>query len=285
MYLNLNGKLMTASAAKIDAESDGLFYGAGCFETLKGYRDKFLHLDKHINRLNEGIQFLTGTNSQSIEAEEVRRKLLELLEANGLQNKLSKVRIQVSLSDRNGYTSVPPDELQLLMIISAGELLIRPSKSVSVITSKFCVVPNDCRPVHLKLSNMIHYRQAAIQAKQHGADDALMFTTGGNIAETSIANIFWEKEGVVYTPSTECDILPGIMRHVVIQLLSELELECRTGAFSIEDILNANQVWITNSVREMIWVRSIDGNVYQNETILKDQLNKLFEEYKNENLK
>jgi branched-subunit amino acid aminotransferase/4-amino-4-deoxychorismate lyase len=72
-------------------------------------------------------------------------------------------------------------------------------------------VPGECRPASLKLSNMLHYRNAFREAADAGADDALMLTVMA-IAESSIANIFWKKENEVYTPSPACDILPGIMR-------------------------------------------------------------------------
>lgn len=283
MKVSLNGSIVERKDATIQAESDGLFYGAGCFETITSYRGTFLHLDRHIRRLNDGISYLTGSGNDSFTEELIKSEIPELLEANGLTETRSRIRIQVSIAERPGYSQPGANKPKTVTVVTANSVnkLTRPLRLATVKTT---VVPSSCRPVHLKLSNMLHYRQAAIEAKQAGADDALMLTVHGAVAETSIANIFWEKEGTIYTPSVSCDILPGVTRSIVAGLISRESGNIKEGVFTPDELMSASQVWISNSVKELCWVSGIDEFEYPTETPLRSKLLQLFETYKNDNL-
>lgn len=279
-YVSLNGNLVARGRALVGAESDGLFYGAGCFETLRSYNGQFLHLDRHLERLNRGVRFLLQSGRFAIPEDQIRREIKHLLEQNDLVDADARVRIQVSLSRRNGYTLPKNDNIELNRLISTDPIQNSYSDAISLATSEITVVPVSSRPAELKLSNMLHYRQAAIEAKQVDADDALMLTTDGHVAETSVANVFWEKEGTVYTPSKDCDILPGITRSTVLFLLKKLEISCREGRFKKEHLMKANQIFVCNSIRELVWVKSVDQQVFDTDTDLKNDLLHEFEKYK-----
>lgn len=282
MILSVNGVYQSEEDAKIPAVSDGLYYGAGCFETFKSYSGKFLHFDEHIDRLNDGLRFLTGSKQALISSGEVRSDIASLLQRNGLAEGEAKVRIQVSISGRHGYSQ--PKSPELLQVISVKEITERPLQR-TLSRSAVTVIPSSSRPSQFKLSNMLHYRQAGIEAKISGADDALMLTVNGHLAETSIANIFWESDGTVYTPSADCDILPGVMRSVVIRVLRESGVEVVEGIFSPHDIMNARQVWKTNSVMELAEVSRIDDTPFETGS---EEFITLFEnlrQYKKEHVK
>lgn len=285
LYVSLNGSVVNKNEAMASVECDGLFYGAGCFETLMSYRGKFLHLDRHIRRLNDGIRYLTGSEEDVFSEIQLRREISSLLNENHLTDHNVKVRIQVSLGGRNGYSVPESQNSKLTKLITTDKLEHRTAQSIQLVSSKTTVVPASCRPAHLKLSNTLHYRQAALEARQKGGDDALMCTVDGAVAETSIANIFWESKGTVYSPSAGCDILPGITSKVVIKLLNTLDVECKRGAFPTEEVAQASQVWVCNSIKELAWVTSIDDKQYSVESDLRNKLVHQFELYKKKNLK
>lgn len=282
--ISLNGKLVSRNKALIPGETDGLYYGAGCFETLRSYRGTFLHFEKHLLRLKNGIQFLTDTDKACFSEEKLRKEIRDLLEINGLIDSDAKVRIQLSLGGTHGY-SIPSGSDHLNMLISANVLSDTLLNTYSLATVRTRVIPSACKPSDLKLSNMLHYRQAAIEAKLMKADDALMLTTGGKVAESSIANIFWENDGTVYTPSSQCDILPGVTRQTVLKLLGKLNVNTSEGMFDSEEVLKARQVFLCNSIRELVWVDRIDGKPFATQTDLRNLLTGEFERYKEENLK
>lgn len=260
MILSVNGVNLSEEEAKIPAVSDGLFYGAGCFETFKSYSGRFLHFDEHIDRLNNGLRFLTGSKRLLISSDEVRSDIAGLLQRNEFAEGEAKVRIQVSIAGQHGYNqSNSPELLRVITVIKMEE---RP-KLRTLSRSAVTVIPNSSKPSRYKLSNMLHYRQAGIEAKAAGADDALMLTVNGHVAETSIANLFWETNGTVYTPSADCDILPGVMRSVVVRVLREAGVKVVEGMFCPPDIMNSRQVWTTNSVMELAGVSRINNTSFE----------------------
>ena len=284
MKVSLNGSIIDSGDAVVQAETDGLYYGAGCFETFTSYNGKFLHLDDHVRRLNNGLSYLTGRNDEFITGELIRAEISELLRVNQLAEQQARVRVQVSIGERLGYSlpvSEKPVSVSLITASSLKKLTTRPFHLATVETT---VVPASCRPTQLKLSNMLHYRQAAVEAKDAGADDALMLTVNGFVAETSIANIFWEKGGKVYTPSASCDILPGVTRSIVLELIKNEKLEVIEGKFTYQDIKSASQVWICNSLKEIAWVSKIDDQTFPADTPLRNNLLQDFNTYKRENL-
>lgn len=282
MFVSVNGKAVEKRHALIPAVSDGLFYGAGCFETLKSYRGSFLHFDKHADRLNAGIKYLTGTTDDYYSSDTLRKEVDLLLKANKLNDEDSVVRIQASLSDRMSYRV--SENFNIMMIITSEK--IKPiTGSLKLGTSDISVVPSGCKPSHLKLSNMLHYREAGIKAKNSGYDDALMFTINSHIAETSIGNLFWENDGVVYTPSTVCDILPGIMRSVVIEILNKLNVPFNEGEYSQPEVMKSRQVWITNSVREIVKVSKIDGQKFAADNGIFTRIIHEFKRYKKDHMR
>jgi len=282
MFVSVNGIVVEKNHALIPAVSDGLFYGAGCFETLKSYRGSFLHFDKHADRLNSGIKYLTGITEDYYSSDTLRKEVYLLLKANRLEDEESVVRIQTSLNDRMGYKV--SNNLSLVRVITSEK--IKPvTYSQKLATSDISVVPSDCKPSHLKLSNMLHYRDAGIRAKNNGYDDALMLTVTGNVAETSIGNIFWASDKVVYTPSIECDILPGITRSIVIDLLQKMDIQVEEGEYSRSELMKSRHAWMTNSVKEIVQISEIDDQKFTTDSEIFVRLVNEFKRYKQDHLK
>lgn len=273
----LNGEFNDASKALIPAESKGLFYGAGCFETMRASQSKLLHADRHIQRLERGINYL-GTSLDSSFKKEMSGIISNLLKKNKLHKTEATVRIQASLRGRRGYTESKKQDLNLLI---SCEKLDQNRTSVTLKSVEVRVIPSKCRPPDLKLSNTLHYMDAWQSSIRKGADDAVMLTVDGYVAETAVANLFWKSGKTVYTPSAECDILPGIMRGIVIDLISDLDpVEFCQGRYSPENLKSAEEVWITNSVRQIMPVRKIDETTFPVNTLFFEKIMRLFADYK-----
>lgn len=257
----------------------GLFYGAGCFETMLLEEGKIFKFNEHIKRLHDGLCYL-GRESQNLpEPDQLRELISELIHKNELKRSRCRVRIQCSLPERRIEYST--DE-SVILHITAEKISpsVNPVEKLSRVNTK--VVPAVCRPTHLKLSNMLHYRQAYHEAQLRGSDDAVMLNMNNFVAETSKANIFWMKGDQIFTPSAECDILPGIMRNSILDILhySFKEVTLNEGAFEFLNLANADLIWITNSIMEISAVTSLDGlETGQNETFLL-KLKKKLKQYK-----
>ena len=284
MKVSLNGTIVERKEAAAKVETDGLYYGLGCFETLMSYESRFLHLGKHFQRLNEGVSYLTGSSRKLFSEDLLRTEIIDLLEVNNLGRSQARVRIQYSIAERFGYSIPVSENPEYTCLITVDKVQDIKKDSYKLKTVDTTVVPLSSRPTHLKLSNMLHYRQAAIEAKRAGADDGLMLTVTGDVAETSIANIFWEKDGVFYTPSYDCDILPGTARSIVIDIIEKSGGEVRQGQYRPEVLKSATHVWVCNSIKEVLPVTKIDRTSFTVDSKVSRKLQKDFESYKKEHL-
>lgn len=281
-YIILNGKIIPESKATIPAVTSGLFYGVGAFESFLSEKGRIFKFHEHIERLNAGLQYLGIPKNKSIDADSVLGHIRNLLEKNNLLKTDSKIRIQVSFGENKGYSAV--DDPQLISIISSTRSN-NSNTAQRLILSETSVIPSSARPAQFKLSNMLHYRQAYREAVQNGADDSIMLTKDGFIAETSIANIFWMTENMIFTPSQECNILPGIMRNSIITLLQEqMNYEVDEGNYSMDELMAANTVWLTNSVINFLPVSKIEDVSFNTERNFFSDLNEHLSAYKEENM-
>lgn len=277
-FVSLNGKVMPAGEARIPVNTSGLFYGAGCFETFRADKNWVFKFENHIDRLNRGLQYLGADQNQMIESGELRAEISKLLAENKLLNESVKIRIQVSLAEKNGYSAEnAPD---LIRFISATKMsLAVKTAHLKVVNTR--VIPAACKPSDLKLSNMLHYRNAWREARKSGADDAMMLTVDGNVAETAIGNLFWKSGSTICTPSAGCDILPGIMRNNLIEIIQNMDCcSLIEGIFTPNDITEAEFVWITNSVAEIRPVHMIDDAEIPLDKPFLNELKQHFSKYR-----
>jgi len=255
----LNGLPVDKKQASIPAVGSAVYYGTGCFETMKSESGKIFRFQDHIQRLNDGLKYLGTSENKLLTLSDLKSDIENLLTVNGLEKDVVKIRYQVSLIERNGYRGSSDSET--IRLAAADKISSLPTeRSLSIVKTR--VIPSECKPAKYKSSNMLHYRNAYREALNSGADDGIMLTIDGFVSETSISNIFWKKDNVVFTPSVECDILPGIMRNTVIEtLINDYQYKVSEGVFKPAELFQADIVWITNSVMEIVPVKSIDGKV------------------------
>lgn len=279
-YINLNGKIVSESEGVLPATSRAVAYGDGCFETFRSYNGKFLNFTDHFKRLQEGLNYL-GMDSELTE-EKFRKEIQELLIENDLENKDSVVRIQCFRKGGAGYTNLSGKSG---FLISTREVRHK-SSTLKLKTVSIRAIPSIALERKVKLSNSINYIKAAQEAEKEYCDDALMLTIDGFISETTIANIFWIKDSQVFTPSVNCDLLPGIIRSIIIDLINEdPKLSIGEGVFKPEDLYKAEAVFCTNSVMEIKAVSMIDGYSYETDNFVMKKLRDDFKVYKETSLK
>lgn len=272
-----DGNLIRANQPVVPVESRGLMYGDGCFETLRLYGASYFKLNAHLNRLRAGAEFLGLDYPAELEPSCLKPLITKLLEQNKLQQKDTVIRIQLWRAGRRGYhvQGIKKPHHSILATPLPGL-----PASVALATVDIKRIPNQALPSKFKLCNTINYITAANQARQKGADDALMQTVDGFLSETTIANLFWISGNTICTPSVNCDLLPGITRKVLIGLIKKnKEVEIEEGTFRLKDILNADAVWICNSVRGLLAVSEIDGRQFNIQHSFLDELKLAFTTY------
>lgn len=253
----LNGRLIPRDQASISALDYGYLYGFGLFETMRAYSGRVFLLDSHLRRLADSAEAL----GFSLAGLDLKGAVMDTLRANGLGD--ARVRITVSA----GEGAMAPDPAscnQPTVLIQAEDY--RPCaekvyrKGFSVVTASFR--RNSLSPLsRYKSTSYLDSILARQQAREAGADEALCLNEKGLLAEASMSNIFLVTAGAVRTPGLECGILPGITRQAVLNLAQQMGINTLEQDIQPDELLDADEVFLTGSLVEVMPVTSIDGKL------------------------
>ena len=257
MYMILNGELIEEESAIISPLNRGMMYGDGCFETIRSYSARFLGWETHVERLNAGLKYL-GIN-MPFSSDSLKNQILKVLAKNQLKHEEAMIRVQCWRSGKRGYM---PDTDQAEWMIQANELHDIEKELKLAVAGTRCI-PSEALDRRYKLSNGLNYIKAAQEAKERSCDDALMLTTTDNISETTSANIFWINDGKVFTPSEDCDLLPGVTRSLVLDVIQSLGISAEESAYKLSEIKSAEAAFCTNSLIEIAEVISLDESRFE----------------------
>lgn len=270
----LNGQIIEESAAAISPLNRGLMYGDGCFETLRSYSGKFLGWSNHVERLKSGLEYLNM--ECPVSPRELESHIRTLLNHNQLENTEAIIRIQCWRDGKRGYT---PDSTKASWMVQAGKLQ-NEAKELKLAVAKTRCIPSEALERKYKLSNGLNYIKAAQEAGERSCDDALMLTVDDKVSETTSANIFWIKEGKVHTPSEECDLLPGVTRSMVMDVIQSLGIPVEESVYDLSSVKKAEAVFCTNSLIEIVEVISLDDIRFEVNHPLSMKIKVGFEQYK-----
>jgi branched-subunit amino acid aminotransferase/4-amino-4-deoxychorismate lyase len=100
------------------------------------------------------------------------------------------------------------------------------------------------------------------EAAALGADDALLVGHDGTVLEAPTANVWWREGARLLTPSTSLPVLAGVTRAVLLELAPAAGYETEEGAFPLERVLGADEVFLSSSIREVMPVSAVDGRAF-----------------------
>ncbi len=260
-HININGKIIPLEDAGIPIDNGAFRYGYGLFETLL-IQDGAIRLKQyHWDRLFAGMKQLYFEIPALMTHEWLESQVLATVKKNKLE-KLSRVRLQVFAAGGGLYSSGSrqPDFVIECFPLEAETIAINEHGLVAGIATG--INKSTDALSNLKSCNALIYAIAARQAKEHKWNDALICNTNGNIIESTLANIFWIKDSVVYTPPLSEGCVAGVMRRNIMEkiLVKEKNL-------TVNELLQADEVFLTNSIKMIKWVSSINDMRYTNAVI------------------
>jgi len=251
----LNGELVPRHEARISPFDRGFLYGYGLFETMRAYKGCVFRLERHLARLRRSAERLTFASG--LGAYDLEQAIYRTLEA----NKLANARMRLTVSAGPGERGLaPPAEGLITVLVFAEKLALLPKAYEQGIRAAI-VSPrrNSLSPLsRIKSTNYLDNLMAYSEATALGADEAILLNERGFIAEGSMSNIFLVTNGLLLTPSEESGILPGITREAVLELARDLGIEAVAGEIPLADLTQADEAFLTSSVREVLPIASID---------------------------
>lgn len=259
MYVVLNEDVVAATDATISIKDRGFLLGDGLFETLL-YSDRTLHhFETHFNRLSKSAHVLFIPFEISSDVLEMH--CLQLLEKNNLLDKTAALRITLTRGEQSDRGISVSQDASPTVLITAVEYAADPDYAPRLALSDIRRNLHSPLAYHKTLNYLepILARHAAIA---QGYDDALMCNTEGNLAECTVANIFFVMEEALYTPALTEGILPGVMRGHVIACCHKYGIPVHETKLAPEMLSSVTEAFQTNSLIGVQRIAQIDTKVF-----------------------
>lgn len=256
----LNGEFIEIEKAKISIKDSGLLYGYGCYESFRGYQGRTFRLKMHIDRFLQTAKSL----NLPVDTEILREVVPEILKRNRFAN--SRVRITLTGGEINPLTKGQMVKNSTLLVSAieyhpySGELY---DKGFEVVISPISRYSRSSLP-GMKTTCFLESLLARKKAIETGADDALLLNEKGLLAEASSSNVFIFKNGVLKTPRPGSGLLPGVTRCIVFELAVQIGIEAIEADIITDELLRADEVFLTNSMIELMPVTRINRVVVGN---------------------
>lgn len=239
-----------------------LRYGLGLFETMLLQDGQIMLANYHWERLYEGMKKLEFDLPAHFTSDYLQEEVIKTVNKNNLE-KLCRVRLQLFTEMEGVFTR---EKKEPAFLVECFELE-KPTMEWNV-EGWICGMTNGIFKsndtlANLKTCNMLLYSVAAQQAKAHNWNDALVLNHQGHIIESTIANIFWVKNGTVFTPPLNEGCIAGVMRRHLIERCSRLNFFIEEKPLTFELLEDADEVFLSNAIRRMKWVKGIHSFAYQ----------------------
>jgi len=260
VYLSSAGRPVDPEDAKISVFDRGFLYGDSVYETLRTAGGRFVEMGRHLERLRgsaEGLGLEIG-----FEEEEIRAAASATCAASGEID----CYVRVIVTRGAGELILDPRKAGAPLLVIIAKRLTLPSSSdyargISAMIVDVRKVSRRSLDPTLKTGNYLNSIQALRQATESAADDAIMLSPDGAVAEGATSNVFMVAEGRLRTPSLKTGLLSGITRTTVLELAAELGIAAEEATIWPEQARAAEELFLSSSVRGLMPVTRLDGVV------------------------
>ena len=276
----INDKLYSRNNAKISVFDSGYLIGDGVWEGIRLYKGSLIFLNQHLDRLWQSAKVI-GIKLNFTKSELVK-KIWKTLEANKMEDSIH-IRIMLTRGIKKTPTQDPRFTVSNpnLVIIAEHKKSSTESKEkgLELFTSTIRRSSPDTLDPRLNCHSKLHEVQALIQAIDAGADEALMLDVNGFVSTCNSTNFFMIKNKEVWT-STGQYCMNGITRNNIIKICNQNKIICKEKNFSLFDVYDADEAFVTGTFGGVTPVKKIDGKLIGDNIFgtLSRKINHLYEE-------
>ena len=276
---HVGGELVPASRATVNVRDRGFLYGDAAFETIRTYGGEPFEWEAHADRL-AGTCEAIGLG-HGIDDEELRDRVDETLSANGLTD--AYVRLSITRGIQPGKLT-PSREMDPTVVVIVAPLprggpdgepvWDGPARATIADTRR---APDAALPARAKTHNYLNGVLARLECRETNADEAIMLDGDGALTEGATSNLFFVDDEVLKTPTLDGPVLPGVTRAVVLDLARESAIPVEEGDYAVEELLDADEAFLTNTTWELRPIASVDGAALDGGPVT-DRLRRAFSE-------
>lgn len=265
MNICFNGAFFPADERILTAQNRCFKWGDGVFETMKFYQGQLLLAGAHFERLFSSLRLLQMDTAPTFSKENLLCYITDLC----VQNRCSQnARVRLAVYRNKSNTAE--------FVIEAIPLEIDYSEWQHDGLS-LCLYPYARKSTdvfaNLKSANFLPYVLAQKFAADHQFDDAILLNSANLLCDTSKTNLFLIRNGQVYTPALHQGCVNGVMRKAIVDALERKGNSVNQAELSEEDLLAADEVFLSNAIQVIRWVKS-----YRQRTFANTHTRKIFDE-------
>ena len=264
----MNGKLIPFKNAKVHVLTHALHYSTAVFEGIRCYNttngSAIFRLPEHVDRFFNSAKMYGMKMRYS--KKQISNAIIKTVKASGLK----ECYIRPLAYYGYGTMGLTPTLNKVDVSIACWKWKMGESKAgkfsgAKCKISKWIRIDSKSQPMQSKsAANYSNAALARVEALKNGYDEAIMLNNKGNVAEGSAENIFVVKNGIIKTPPLDADILNGITRNSVIQLIKKEHMKLVEKNITVNELLKADEVFMTGTAAEVKSVTKIDKNAIGN---------------------
>ncbi len=243
MYLLHNFKIIPEEKFSLSYTNRAFQYNDGLFDTLIMENGRIRFLADHLERTQKALQVLQiQVPFELKDLEHLKGIIQELAEKNLLKDQRARIKMHIWRMPGGLFTPEQniADTLITLQPQAALNSIITHADFATTVRNAYSPLSFFKGPFSAK------YVLASLEKKQKQLDELILLTDQGFVSEALIANVFWVKESVLYTPSLQTGCIAGIVRKNIIRLAATEKLKLEEGSFTESDLLSAEIVFTSN---------------------------------------
>ena len=267
----MNGKLIPFKNAKVHVLTHALHYSTAVFEGIRCYNtpngSAIFRLPEHVDRFFNSAKMYGMKMRYS--KKQISNAIIKTVKTSGLK----ECYIRPLAYYGYGTMGLTPTLNKVDVSIACWKWKMGESKAgkfsgAKCKISKWIRIDSKSQPMQSKsAANYSNAALARVEALKNGYDEAIMLNNKGNVAEGSAENIFVVKNGVIKTPPLDADILNGITRDSVIQLIKKEHMKLVEKNITVNELLKADEVLMNGTAAEVKSVTKIDKNAIGNGSV------------------
>ncbi len=275
----LNDEFVPLNEAKISILDRGFLFADAVYEVIPVYDNHLFLADKHLERLQNSLDACQIPLSIDPIAWEARVR--EVLKRNPHLGPNQAVYIQISRGADTKRSHVYPNGLKPTILIMTNEWT--PATLEQLSRGGKAALHEDIRWqwCYIKSINLLGNVLLMQEGKQHDMSEIIMLRNG-YVTEATSSNVFMVKDGEIITPPEHPNILSGVTRYLIIGLAKELNIPISERQISRRELMSADEIWVSGSIKEILPIIEIDGEIVGNGKAgrIWQQIATAFENYK-----
>lgn len=257
-----NNKYFRSHEPVVTVSNRGFRFGDGLFETMRMYDGRILNVDFHFERLFHGMNMLQFQKPQHFCQEYLINGVNKLLLKNFIL-KNARIRIMVFRSDGNFYDVENNSPDYIIETFALNDKIELNQNGLAI--DFFSGAKKSCDAFsNLKSTNALPSVMSRLFAKNNHVDDAVILNSFDRICESSIANIFIIKGERIFTPPLSEGCIAGTFRRYLIEKRFVKKYTISEKIISKKHLLDADEVFLTNSIQPIRWVKNCREKNYEN---------------------